>query len=324
VVDLSHQQIAVTGATGFVGRHVVASLRARGAHVIAAVRRVEAARVMFPEDVEARPFDLTAPDGMCHAFAGSHAVVHAAATISIGGHAVHTVVQNNVLGTERVMRAVAQAGVPRVIQISSANVYVPRADRVYHEDHALFAADHTPHRFNAYGVSKAGAEHAAVGLAESAGISLTRLRPQAIHGAWDRGSLTLWFKRLLSIPVSVFPTGTYLPSVYAGDLAEAVCQCLEQPEVSAGRAYNIAGDPGAYTLWDLKNAWADAGGRVPFIVLPIPVPFRIALDITRARTELGWKNRPLADGFREMIQRERQLLATSSPSSPRLTESPRG
>ena len=44
-----------------------------------------------------------------------------------------------------------------------------------------------------------------------------------------------------------------------------------------------------------------AGGRAPWIRIPVPIPVRVSYDGTRAARELGWKNRPLADGMRETL-----------------------
>ena len=104
-------------------------------------------------------------------------------------------------------------------------------------------------------------------------------------------------------PATVWFTHVYLPSVYAGDLAEAMVRMLEVP-ASAGKIYNVAGNPGASTWWDHYRAWRQAGGPRRFVV-PVPVPVQIALDTLPAQLELGWRTRPLVEGFQDMRALER-------------------
>jgi nucleoside-diphosphate-sugar epimerase len=105
--------------------------------------------------------------------------------------------------------------------------------------------------------------------------------------------------------VTVYPTHLRLPSVYVDDLAEAMCRMLERP-VAAGKAYNIAGEPGT-TYWQLLEAYAAAGGhRAPWII-PVPVPLERRFDITRAQRDLDFTNRPLHEGFADLIRREREM-----------------
>jgi len=111
------------------------------------------------------------------------------------------------------------------------------------------------------------------------------------------------FRRLAGLPVTVMPALMHLPLVYAGDVAEAIARALERP-VSIGRAYNVTGDQA--TMWAFARAWREAGGRGALVQLPLPVPWRRAYDITRAREDLGWRNRPLVEALRETFALERR------------------
>ncbi|HMV66039.1 MAG TPA: NAD(P)-dependent oxidoreductase, partial [Myxococcota bacterium] len=235
---------------------------------------------------------------------GVDAVLANAAVISVGAHDRDTIVRTNVEGTRNVMLAMADAGVRRAVYTSTATVYAPRADHTYREDDPLRDPAARGHRFNWYAISKSAAEQAAWELATAHQIALTAIRPHAIHGAWDEHGATAWLRRMTGLPVGAWLAGTRFPSVYAGDLADAVCAALERP-VAAGRAYNIAGEPGAHTFWDLLRAWREAGGDTARIVLPIPAPMARRYVIDRARDELGFTNRPLVEGLRESLALER-------------------
>lgn len=303
-MNLSDRKIAVTGATGLVGHHVVRALLDRGAGVVAAVRSPARAAPLVALGAEAHEADLFDEDALAAAFAGCEGVVGAAAVVSLGGKSPRDVLRTNVQGTSNVVRACHRAGASHLVLVSSVIAYRPQRDRTYREDDPL-REETRVNRWNAYGVSKAAAERAARALADDLGVMLTIVRPAAIHGAFDRGTLSRWMTRFLAPPVSVFPTRLAVPSVYAGDLADVCCRILERPQVAAGRAYNVAGDPDQ-TFWDLYEAWREAGGHVPRLVVPVPVPLRWRWDITRAQRELGFENRPLVEGFREMIALEQQ------------------
>ncbi len=218
------QTVLVTGAAGFIGGHVLRHLSCdEGLCVIAATRAGrDGARVL----------DLRDPAGMPAALAGVAAVVHCA----VGDRAV------TVDGTASLLRAAAEAGVRRVVHLSSVAVY-GAASGVVREDAALVAATG-----NGYAAWKAAAEQAC--LAER-GVESVRLRPAIVYGAGG----TLWVsqmaRRIRSGRWGVFgPAGDGLCNlVHVSDVATAVAAALRAP-AAAGSAFNVNG-PEAIT-W---NAW---------------------------------------------------------------------
>src|SRR5438128_137113 len=170
------------------------------------------------------------------------------------------------------------------------------------EDAPQLTADTRRTLTNAYSVSKALSEQLAWRLAARYGLELTAVRPCAIYGAFDP-NFTAVFRRLVGFPVTVMPALMHLPLVYAGDVAEAIARAVERP-VSIGRAYNVTGDEA--TMWAFARAWREAGGRGGLVQLPLPVPWRRAYDITRAREDLGWRNRPFVEALRETFALERR------------------
>jgi nucleoside-diphosphate-sugar epimerase len=302
-MDLSRSTVAVTGATGFMGRYLVRALLARGARVVAVVRNPDRVPALAAAGVELRRADLADRAALAAGFAGVDAVLSNAGLISIGQHDHATVIRSNVEGTANALNAAADAGVRRVIMTSSAVVYRPRFDQTYTEDHPLREAGDLTHRFNVYAVSKALAEREAWRIAGARGLALSTFRPQAIYGAFDDHGATAWLKRLNQGPVGLWLAGMRYPSVYAGDLAEATCRMLERP-VAEGRAYNLTAPPDLRTFWDLLREWREAGGRAPRLVLPLPAPTVRRYAIDRAQADLDFVNRDLVDGMREVLALE--------------------
>lgn len=295
--------VAVTGATGFLGRYLVDVLLRRGCRVIGVVRNPDRVPELRGRGVELRRADLAEPERLAAGFAGADAVVSNAALyalgrlVSFGDRNWREHHRANIEGTRHVVEAAATAGVRRLVHVSSVIVYQrPLPPRVT-EDHPLLAETTRPGPTNAYALSKAEAERVVRRLAAEHRIDLTIVRPGGIYGAFDPNFTTL-LRRLLRLPIAPFPVLLHTPFAYAGDVAEAVALALET-RAAIGRAYNIVGDD--HSAWELAAAWGAAGGRMPWLRIPVPVPLRVSYDVTRAETELGWRNRPLVDGMRETL-----------------------
>jgi nucleoside-diphosphate-sugar epimerase len=112
--------IAVTGANGFVGRHVVRRALALGMDVVGVVRSEAASRVVREDG--AHPFQIVGrdPEALVRALEGCAAVVHLAQIGAERGGSTYEAV--NVGLTERVLEDARHAGVPRVVYFSGLGV----------------------------------------------------------------------------------------------------------------------------------------------------------------------------------------------------------
>jgi nucleoside-diphosphate-sugar epimerase len=298
--EVRGKTVAVTGATGFLGRYIVNVLLERGARVVGVVRNPDRVPELRQRGVELRRADLAEREQLARGFAAADAIVSNAALFSIKRLASlnwrnwedHQ--QINVQGTQNVFDAAAEAGVKRIVHVSSVAVYRSRAGSVA-EEAPQHANGSRPNPITAYAISKARSEQLAWQLAAQRRLQLTTVRPCAIYGAFDP-NFTAVIKRILSLPISLFPTWLQLPLVYAGDVAEAIALVLERP-VSIGKAYNLTGDP--LDLWDFLRAWRHAGGRSPWLTIPVPLPVRQSFDHSRATRDLGWHNRSYVQALRE-------------------------
>jgi len=298
-MDLRGADIAVTGATGFLGRYIVDVLLRRGAHVIGVVRNPGRVPDLAARGVELRQADLAERDRLAAGFAGAAAVVSNAALFSLRNRRWEDHQRVNVAGTTNVFDAIADAGVKRVVHVSSVAVYAKRGTRVTEDDPQLGPGSRRTFT-NAYSISKAVSEQLAWRMAAGRGLELTTVRPCAIYGAFDPNFMPV-FRRLVSLPLTIMPVGLSIGMVYAGDVAEAIALALETP-ASIGKAYNTTDD--RRTLWEFAEAWRAAGGKAPWLMLPVPVPLTFGYDSSRAARELGWRNRPFVDALRETFRLE--------------------
>ncbi len=299
-MDLANATIAVTGATGFLGRYVVEVLLARGTRVVAVVRNPGKAPELADQGVELRRADLAEPEALAAGFRGCDGVVSNAGLFALSYHSPAKYLDTNIQGTRNVLEAAAKAGVERVVQVSSSVVYAPGATKPIPEEAPLRTRPRFMWPWKVYAASKALSEQEAWRLAEQLGIRLSTVRPTGIYGAFDQ-NLMRSHKAFLSLPVGVYPVFFHINPVYAGDVGDAIARCLER-DASIGRAYNLAGE--GTTAWDMLRAWRAAGGRTSRIVIPIPVPVRMTYRIERAKQELGWDNCPLLDGMRAAVAAE--------------------
>lgn len=301
-LDLSKSTIAVTGATGFIGGYIVRTLRSRGASVVGVVRNpTKSAWLAAADGVTLRKADLSDRAALAAGFEGCDAVISNAALISIGNEGRDALISANVEGVRNVMGALKDAGVLRAVHVSSAVVYAPKKGHFYGEEDTLLDETAKPSRFRDYATSKAIGEREAWRLAKDYGLALSTARPHTVYGSGDRVGFSRWFKRFMKPSwVSTFPKLAF-PAVYAGDLADALCLMLES-DAAAGNAYNVTVAPEeAQDFYAHVGAYRDAGGDAPKLVIPVPVPIRRRYDTSRAAQDLGFRTRPLVDGYRDML-----------------------
>src|SRR5919199_64753 len=115
----------VTGATGFIGGHVARKLRERGDEVVALVRSPEKATALRELGCELVAGDLSDAPAIRRGCEGADSVFHIGAVYKVGIPAKERepMYDANVRGTERVLDAAMEAGVRRIVYVSTVNVF---------------------------------------------------------------------------------------------------------------------------------------------------------------------------------------------------------
>jgi nucleoside-diphosphate-sugar epimerase len=248
-------RILVTGASGFVGRAVIAALAKDGHAVRAAVRRSTPA---FPGNIElVQHGDLAEPVDWSPLLTGIDVIIHLAGIAHIGPRVGATLYDRvNHLATAQLAKAAAQAGIGRFVFMSSI-----RAQSGPAADHALTERD-PPAPTDAYGRSKLAAEQAI----REAGLSFGILRPVLIYGAGVKGNLAMLARAAASplpLPVKDFVNRRSLLGI--DNLISALTFMLSSPN-TVGETYVVA-DPGmALKLGDIITTIRQAKGRRPFLM----------------------------------------------------------
>lgn len=173
------KSVLVTGATGFIGRHLLARLIENGCRVIAAGR--EGAKLAaLPRAVQRITFNLAEPDALdARAFDGIDCVYHLAARVHVmkpSAQDEQSFISMNVRPSASLARAAAKAGVPKFVYLSSIKVNGERTTE------RPFRAEDPPAPEDAYGRSKWQAECALEEVADAEGLGVIVVRPPLVYG----------------------------------------------------------------------------------------------------------------------------------------------
>jgi len=249
----------LTGASGFVGSHILDSLRARGLATTLLLRPTSSQRFIEPHlpGVELRPGSIDDPESLRRAMTGITHVVHCAGATR--ARRVSDFYRINQGGTRNVIDAVntQQGRVRRVVHLSSLAAAGPAVP----EKPALEADP--PRPVSAYGKSKLAGE---LEVRAHCRAEYVILRPPAVYGPRDVEFLRLF--RAVQSHVLPKPAGKQaLSLVFARDLAEAVVTCLQHP-AAAGKTYFVA----AREIVTARSMAGEIAAQMQVWTLPLPLP----------------------------------------------------
>jgi len=236
-------RIAVTGATGFLGRYLLRRFAAAG-HALRCWYRAGSDRSGLEDcagAIEWLPGELGDPGAVQALVKGVDAVIHAGVARPTGAgftasaqSDVLAFAERNVLGSLQLFQAAYAAGVPRFVFISTCAVHdVILDDRPLDEAHPLWPRSH-------YGAHKAALEAFVHSYGLGAGWPICSLRPTGIYGLAHPPDASRWYDLVGQVlrgePVAS-PRGG--KEVHAADVARAVELLLNaDSKVSAGKSYN--------------------------------------------------------------------------------------
>ncbi len=231
-------QIAVTGATGFLGRYIVQRLLDAG-HRCRCWHRPESDLGGFHPPKGSLTWitgALDVPESAADLVQGVDAVVHAALDHPGGGFRggegeLVSFLDRNVVGSIRLIEEARKANVGRFVFISTGAVHeVILPDRPLDETHPLWPKSH-------YGAHKAAIEAFVSSFGHGQGYPICALRPTGIYGLARPASASKWYALISAVargqPVECRRGGK---EVHAADVARAV-EILLQADGIAGQAY---------------------------------------------------------------------------------------
>ncbi len=250
-------QAFVTGASGFIGTHLVRGLTADGWKVLAL--DLAAPRSPVP-GVEVVPGDVRDPGPWKKALAGTDVLFHLAAALGASGLSGETFLEINAGGTGAVLGAAREAGVGRTVCVSSVGVIGAVKPGVIADE------DTPPNPRNAYDRSKLEAERIALEFAKG-GMEVVVARPGWAYGPGDRRTLKV-IKAINDRRFAlVAPDRGRQTPVFVDDLVDGLRLMAEKGR--RGEIYHLTGDE-VLTVRSMAVLIAEACG-VPAPRLRIPV-----------------------------------------------------
>ena len=249
-------RVLVTGATGFLGSHIVDACLAQG-DAVAALARASSPRdylATLPA-VEIREGDLKGAASLDRATRGIDVVYHSAARVVDYGSR-QAFYEQNVRGTELLLDAARKNGVSRFVFISSPSVVGDGSHQLNIDETYPY-----PARFlNLYSETKAAAEKIVL-AANRPDFVTCALRPRAVWGPRDRqGYMPKIIAKLLAGKMRDFSGGARVTAslCYCENAARACVQAAASPHVG-GKAYFVT-DREVVDVWGFMDTLAEALG----------------------------------------------------------------
>lgn len=238
-------RVAVTGGTGFVGRHVIEQLLRHDHEVRALVREPKGHGWMRDRDIAVAAGDLESAGALRELLSGTDAVVHLVGVITEVGRQTYERV--HVQGTRQILAAARTAGVRKFVHMSALGARPEASATAYHR-------------------TKAAGEE----LVRSSGMDHVILRPSLIAAPGNEVLKMLVNMLRMSPIVPVIGNGLYqLQPIVAGDAAECFALAIEEPGISG--TFDIAG-PVPLTYHEILDDLEDAlGVRRRRVAVPVSI-----------------------------------------------------
>ena len=305
-------KILVTGASGFVGSHLVSYLLSQGHQVRVCSRRD------WP-DAPAPNYVIGNINGNTdwqNALQDIDVVIHCAARVHIMNDTAADPLQAfrevNRDASVRLAQQAAQAGVKQLIYLSSVKVNGEMT-----ELGTPFTENDIPAPSDPYGISKLEAEQALLAIGEQCSMKITVIRPPLIYGAGVGAnflSLLRWVKKGIPLPLGAIHNRRSF--VFVKNLVSFIAHCMLNP--AAYQQRYLISDGHDLSTTELLKAAAEAQ-QVPARLVPIPASWisgvatligrksisdrlcmSLQVDINKAKNQLHWQPPfSVAEGLRE-------------------------
>ena len=292
--------VAISGGAGFLGLHLSRRLLADG-HTVRSLDLAPLDDAALERSVDELRGDIRDGRRAAELVDGADVLVHAAAALPIQA-ARESIRSVNVDGTATILAAALQAGVRRVVLVSSTAVYGVPERHPIHEDDPLVGV-------GAYGASKIEAE-AVCHAFEQRGLEVTIVRPKTFVGAERLGVFEIlfdWIREGRRIPILGDGSNRY-QLLAVEDLVDAIVRCFDAD--IAGEAVNVGAGEFGTVRADLQALidHAGSGSRLrPVPARPAELALR-ALELARLSPLAEWHYKTAHKDSFVSIQKAQSLL----------------
>jgi dihydroflavonol-4-reductase len=312
-------RVAITGGAGFVGQAIVRRLHERGDQVVALVRDAGRAQHVAELGAELIVDDLSDVARLTDALRGVDGLIHAAGSYRIGIRKSErgAMWDANVGTTTRVLDAAEAAAVPRLVYVSTVNVFGNTKGQVVDE---TYRRDLREDFLSWYDETKYGA-HEVAEQRIAAGAPIVIVMPSQVYGPGDHSGFgeqiglanagRLRYRAVDDVGVGLVHVDDLAVGIVAALDRGAVGQAyvLSGPRTTMGEAIDLAARVGGHTAPSLRlptgllRVMAPLGGLIgqpnlaEVISASAGVTYWASAD--KAAAELSFGARPIEDGFRD-------------------------
>jgi dihydroflavonol-4-reductase len=314
----------VTGATGFVGGHLVSKLIARGDQLTCLVRNPDKAASLAKQGVTLVKGAVSDRAVMREAMRGVDGVFHLAALYKLGLEFKDQMAAANVDGTRHTLEAAVEAGVPKIVYTSTVGVFGNTHGKIVDESYRAKLQDLR----SEYEWTKWAAHYEVAVPLQQKGAPLVIVQPGAITGPGDVSPLNMVYEFYLNrMPFMIGPQAG-VNVAHVDDIAEGHLLAMEKGR--SGESYILTGP--TITYKHMMEMWQTICGiPAPKLWLPgwtaslsaslvggLEQAFKLKTALSsealttqadytfyatadKAKRELGWQSRPLEQTFKEVL-----------------------
>jgi nucleoside-diphosphate-sugar epimerase len=303
--------VLITGASGFVGRTLIANLSAQNKFKVSGSVRASSrmSSRMSAGDAHVVIGNIDGDTSWQAALQGIDVVVHTAARVHVMRDSVADPLAEfrrvNVAGSLNLARQAIAAGVKRFVYLSSIKVNgegtLPGKP---------YTADDQPQPEDPYGISKAEAEQALRSLTEASPMELVIIRPPLVYGPGVKAnflSLMRWLCRGVPLPFAM--TRNKRSFVALGNLVDLITTCIESP--AASNKTFLVSDGDDLSTSELLRAMGQALSR-PARLFSVPIGLMTIAARLTGRPAIAQR---LFESLQVDISATRQTLNWSPPLS---------
>jgi nucleoside-diphosphate-sugar epimerase len=321
----------VTGATGFLGGHLVRSLAERGFEIMALVRPTSKVSPQLRDRAQLVEGDLRSGESLMAALADADVVFHCAA-LTTNRTSWQAQLETNVRGTERLLQVALNSGTQRVVHISSIMVYglEPPPGAVAFTEASPYVQN--PDKWGYYARSKAEADELALTFSRETGMPVSVMRLGILYGPGGGRPGQQQLGQVGPVRLLVGNGRNVLPFTYVENAVDCILLAAGS-DVAAGQAYNVVDEPQISGRAAVAERARLTDERP--VLLPVPAPILYAAaalvelpsnlsgadtpppltrhlvraacrdiryDSSKARQQLGWQQRfSLEEGLRRTL-----------------------
>lgn len=227
-------KVFVTGATGFIGRHLVQRLSQAGYRIRCLVRNEKHVEALQEQGFEVVLGEVNDPETVMEGLLGCDVMVHLANVYSMWLPEPAEFNEVNVHGTKVVMECACRSGIQRAVYVSTVAVYGCPNDQPFTEE-----SEPGRKMLSRYAETKAEGNRLAWEIANENKLPFTVMYPGIVLGAGDDKASGQYIQDIIfrRVPSTIYHS-SFAVYVYVEDLVDAIIQALARPE-AAGQRYLI-------------------------------------------------------------------------------------